>query len=1019
MLSAGVAVLALTPSGWAQSASHWRVFKAADGLPEAACLAVTVGAQGTVLTRHLKAARITRLDGYEVSQMAAPAWGTGRVVESPSGQLWALSHEGLCEFRDGEWTLHPVPAVAAALRAAGSARAELPFLSVRHGQVLLVLNDRLLCWSSDVAGRQETEVLRRAAETPLGALLGITTARDGGLWLSGERGLAKLPPPARALRADTAWQVHEVPAALEVRNLRNPLADPAGGVTMVADTRSGAETVAVHFDGQQWSVWSIGAEGLRFAWLDAQQTAWAATTNALLVRHPDTGEFALVDELPARRFFDVAVEPGGAFWLATLDGLYRYTPPAWQTPPAARPVRAPVLAMAADDAGGVWFVAEGTLQYLRSQQRQVLAFPEALRRRLQTVRALHVLPGGLLLLQTDTALFQFDPARRAVEPWPSDEPGGATRCLGVLADGRAILATFDPQGPATEVRLQVHDGRQLQPWAATTPLPSAACPPLAFLEARNGDAWLSGEQGVARQRGGHWQSFPAEGQRAPAAARHFAEGADGRIWAATADEVWAFDGRDWSPVRSGFQNIHAIRVTRDSTLWVATDKGLHRLTAGGWLENSIEEGLPDANIRCLCEDRRGWLWAGTAQGLSLYNRDADTEPPRTEIVTHGGRRLPEGSLVMFTLQGRDKWNVTPPGRLLYSHRLDDHDWSPFQDVPTVAFAELPSGPHTFQARVMDRNGNIDARPAQLAFELALPWYKERRLVLVAAAGMLGVLFFAALAVNRHLRLRRSYAEVERQVTERTRQLEQANQELLHIQKMKALGTLAAGLAHDFNSILSIIQGSAQIIEDNLDNPEKIRTRVDRIKTVVAQGAGIVQAMLGYTRASDEATGPCDLNAVTRETVALLGERFLREVAVEFEPAPDLPLVSVPRGFVQQILLNFIFNAAEAMSNPKQVRLSTRRWQPDGAHVVLPPAAAHDYVAVSVRDSGCGIPPENLSRIFEPFFTTKALSKRRGTGLGLSMVYELARRMNAGLTVQSEVGRGSVFTLVLPVQTTTP
>ena len=81
----------------------------------------------------------------------------------------------------------------------------------------------------------------------------------------------------------------------------------------------------------------------------------------------------------------------------------------------------------------------------------------------------------------------------------------------------------------------------------------------------------------------------------------------------------------------------------------------------------------------------------------------------------------------------------------------------------------------------------------------------------------------------------------------------------------------------------------------------------------------------------------------------------------------------------------------------------------------PPAGAAEYVSVSIRDTGCGIPPENLPRIFEPFFTTKSLSARRGTGLGLSMVYELAKKLEAGLAVESVVDQGSVFTLILPVR----
>jgi signal transduction histidine kinase len=424
-------------------------------------------------------------------------------------------------------------------------------------------------------------------------------------------------------------------------------------------------------------------------------------------------------------------------------------------------------------------------------------------------------------------------------------------------------------------------------------------------------------------------------------------------------------------------------------------------------------------VRGLHEDQRGRVWAGTTRGLSLYDPDTDRDPPQTQIddLAEKDKNIHEGGAITLTFSGHDKWKHTPRERLLYSHRLDDHDWSPFQEASPVTFADLPAGKHSFQVRAMDRNCNVDLKcAAELNFLVVLPWYKEKRLVLISMLGVLVALFFAGLAFNRHRQLVRSYAEVEKKVAERTRELEIASRELLHSQKMNALGTLAAGIAHDFNNILSIVKGSAQIIEENVENPQKVRTRVDRIKTVVEQGAGIVKAMLGFSRESNLQPATCDLNAVVEDTMKLLGDRFLREVQVSFETTNDLPAVAGPKDFVQQILLNFIFNAAEATegSQSRQITLSTRKVEQPPPGVVLAPMRSDGSIAVSVRDSGCGIQPENMGRLFEPFFTTKALSARRGTGLGLSMVYELAKKMDAGLAVETTVGRGSLFTLILPV-----
>ena len=480
--------------------------------------------------------------------------------------------------------------------------------------------------------------------------------------------------------------------------------------------------------------------------------------------------------------------------------------------------------------------------------------------------------------------------------------------------------------------------------------------------------------------------------------------------------LWAFDGSGWTGAQGGFDRVNSACRARGGGVWVASNSGVVRFLHGTRLENGIAEGLRDSSVRELYEDRRGNIWAATAHGVSRYYPELDPDPPQTYIqeLSDREKNLPEDSAIVLSFSGQDKWKFTPQERVLFSWRLDESDWSPFREATRVSFSDLSADKHSFQVRAMDRNGNVDATPASAEFSVVLPWYKETRLLLISFAGLTGALLFAGLAVNRHRQLVRSYAEVEKKVAERTRELEIANRELWHSQKMNALGTLAAGVAHDFNSILSIIKGSAQIIEDNLDNPEKVRTRLDRIKTVVEQGAGVVKAMLGFSRASDLQPGRWDVNGVVDDTIKLLGDRFLREVEISFKRSPGAPEVQAPKDFIQQILLNFIFNAAESVTQHKQIIVAARRisFLPPG--LVLAPAAAAGYVAISVQDFGCGIPPQNMPRIFEPFFTTKALSARRGTGLGLSMVYELAKKMRAGLAVQSVGGEGSTFTLVLPL-----
>ena len=310
------------------------------------------------------------------------------------------------------------------------------------------------------------------------------------------------------------------------------------------------------------------------------------------------------------------------------------------------------------------------------------------------------------------------------------------------------------------------------------------------------------------------------------------EMSDGKIWCGIQDKIMEFNGQTWSAIGSGFERVNSLLKAHDGSVWAASDNGVHRFYRGNWSANGVEEGLPGAAAAKIYEDAHGHIWAATDHGLSRYHPEADPDPPQSYVQNLPGpnNSVHEGAAVILSFSGEDKWKYSPPDRLLFSYRLDGQDWSPYQEQHNATFLDLPAGSHAFHVRSMDCYWYVDTQPALVEFAVSVPWYREARLLLISSAGLGLAVFFAALAFNRHYRLVRSHAEVEAKVALRTKQLELANQELFHSQKMNALGTLAAGIAHDFNNILSIIKGSAQIIEDNLDNADKIRTRTDRIKT---------------------------------------------------------------------------------------------------------------------------------------------------------------------------------------------
>ena len=1000
----GTVLLALARTGRGQDASDWRIYRDINGLHQSACVDVSVTPGGKFLVRHPDAAFISELDGYNVRTIALPE-PAADVSESPGGQLWMMTRDGrLEEFSQGAWVPHP------ALDFAGAGKIIAPFYTAGDDQIIILCADRLLEYDAENPGLPQTRVLLRSDQTRLGKFTGMTVARDGGLWITGERGLGKAPRLALRPGLEKSWNDYLPPESLQIRNLQEPRGDDEGGITVIAESSNNGHKVVAHFDGLDWTAQPAGTDKILRAWRSGDNISWAATTDSVYEQEPGQTNWVEYHEISADQLNEMAMEPGGTFWLATSNGLFHYAPSLWRTPDPIQRINSPVRCLVEDAAGRLWFVAAGGLHSLQGEIHREFALPDKTAD--DAVRAIFPLKDGTLLLDAGENSLKFRPDTGALSDVPVQNDFRRMRSLGLLKDGSLCVQSWNPG--TTACQFDLFDGVQFKPMA--DPPPGAGFSTL--FATRNGDIWLGGENGIAWYHNKKWRLFPVSERDVTDPVICFAELPNERIWCATQKKLWEFDGQNWSPVRATFNNIHDLWCARDGSVWVADDAGLRRFSKNFWIRNSREEGLPDAAVLGIFEDQRGRIWAGTPRGLSLYHPNADLDPPQTSIHMPAGNdtRVREGSPVTLLFYGLDKWRFTPRERLLFSWRLDERDWSAFQSSDSTSFTNLAAGGHYFQVRAMDRNGNIDPKPALLGFTVTVPWYKELRLIFIAFTGVALALFFAALALNRHRQLLRSYAEVERKVAERTRELEIASNELLQSQKMNALGTLAAGIAHDFNNILSIIKGSAQLIEENPDNPQKVRTRVDRIKTVVEQGTGIVNAMLGFSRGAGEQPGPCDLNAVAADTIKLLGDRFLREVEVKFEPAPALPQVHASKNFIQQILLNIIFNAAEAMTAQKQIILSTQKMERLPADLVLAPAPASTHVSISVRDSGCGIPPENLPRIFEPFFTTKALSTRRGTGLGLSMVYELAKKMGAGLAVESTVGRGSTFALILPATT---
>ncbi|MBA4147965.1 MAG: hypothetical protein H0X66_07590 [Verrucomicrobia bacterium] len=1000
-----VLAFATAISAWAQRSSDWRTFKVSDGLAESFVTSVSVGQRSNVWVKHFDADAVSHLNGYRTRTIPGPHRGAYRIHESRSGQLWAAHTEGLQEFKNGMWIRYPVDEIRQEFQTTMIRNVRsIPIIPLRQGHVLFLLFDQLMEFKNEWPPQSETKTLRHVSQTRLEKFSDMTLGRDGTFWIIGKHGILRLASSQR-ITDESVWEEFLIDPALEAQDLQQAFADDAGGLTAVAESTATGRKVIVHFDGESWFTVSPGNHRIRQAWKTPDGRFWAVSINSLLRQEWD-GTWGEDRDVPAIQFFDVATEANGVFWLATSEGLLRHSPALWQSPTGLRPNVSSIRSIGERSDGSIWMASAEGVTVRQGQTWHSLPFPEIPEQPFRSGEFIFPLKSGKLVTGVDGNLLCLDPVARTYST--RRHPSGAPlKPLGLLGNRNLCVQVMETE---ETLRLEVFDGERFS--AAEFPEPPfpAKTGLLILFATTVGEMWLSSDSGLARYTKGNWQL--AEIDSAPEWATCFVEMNNGKIWCGTRDSIWEFDGKTWGILRTGFDRVNAITQSRDGIVWVASNGGLFRFQQGEWTDYAAQDGLPSNAITDVFEDRTGQIWAGATRGAAIFLPRSDMDEPRSFIT-----KIETGQedSVTISFGGADRWKVTTPEQLLFSHRLDEKEWSPFSPERTVSFHNLSAGTHYFQVRAMDRNRNIDPQPALLDFEVRLPWYQETRLVLITLAGLGVAVFFASLAFNRHRRLQRSYAEVEKIVALRTKQLEQANAQLLHSQKMTALGALAAGVAHDFNSILSIIKGSAQIIEANLSDRTKIKIRTERIKTAVEQGSEVIKAMLGFSRPADNDAARCDLNRLISDTIKLLGDRFERDIQVMFTPSQSLPDVFKSPNLIQQILLNFIFNAADALDGKGKIEIRVAQARELPPNPVLLPEEAQDYVAISVCDSGCGISSEMLPRVFEPFFTTKALSSRRGTGLGLSMAYELAKEMGCGLSVESVLGKGSSFTVIIPVK----
>jgi hypothetical protein len=708
----------------AHAGSPWRSWSKADGLAESWTFGLSLDGEGRVVAKHGDVATESVLDGYQITGIPS-RHAFGRFLASPEKELWSFDAEGILIYDASGWHKYPVAEIAEFAKTSRMARVpwflysiaryrtaqrpeRMDVLPVSGDTGVILFPDRLVQWNR-VTGRKRT--LRLAARTSLSLFVDAQRSADGGYWIAGEHGLAHLR------KAGDSYEWNEVPAPKQFLNLESPTEGISGEIFLSAVRMDGKRAI-IRFASGKWSeVFVGGAEALK-GWRARDGTIWiqkeehVARLDSDRLRDPDTAkDMGLVAA--------VLNVPNENFWVGTAEGIARYSPPLWRTPAGAAWVHGPVASIVGDRSGRTWFLTAKFLILNDHDNWRRFPLPAGEKETLLIDNML-VLDSGELVMRAASRsdLLLFDPVSEKFRFAPNPQ-GEKTGVIGRRGAGGIWVQVFESDG--IRWHIERFDGVR---FGGGPDQIFAQRDMRVIFESRNGDFWIGSTGALGLFREGRYRQLGPKDGFTDTGVFSALQTPAGRVLLAGHQSVTEYDGRGFRIVKNT-DLAESISLGRDGILWTATGSGVHRSRPGQWITNTTDDGLPSDSVHEVYCDDLGRVWVGSSFGISLFHPEADPDPPVTKILDDQNlRETPPGGEVRMVFSGIDKWKFTSADRLEFSWRIDDAAWSDFGPSHFASFKRLHSGAHHFEVRAMDRNGNVETRPAVYEFSVLLPWYLQ-------------------------------------------------------------------------------------------------------------------------------------------------------------------------------------------------------------------------------------------------------------------------------------------------------
>lgn len=977
------------------------------------------------------------------------------IVHGPDGLIWISTTDGdLASFDGARWIGHGLPLRSAAWLFASETSAllvgpqgeqvELPGWGlirpkrtepeVWAADAGALTRDGTL-WLATSAGLQQWDGARyRPApySIPVGRILSLAEAENGDLYIGGEFGLVRLcggriestGAPKAAYRTLSATRDGTVLAVADGTRVYEARGDSFRLLSWNAELQAAAPNarIAALLVDRDRNTWlNLGNDGI----------ARVAANRVDLFTAKDGLPLARAGTAPDRAGYWAYEDRHGAIWFGlNTAGIVALNDSPFRTLGPQEGLTDEFLWSVLEDREGAVWAATNT-ELFRSTGGRWASLSRTLDLPSGRPRALLEAKDGSIWVSFPTALIRFQrgipttriPVSQNVFSMAQDGDGR------IWISGRR-LGTIDLSDPA-------------HPKVESVDFPAV---PRVLKADRNGGIWLLClKRQTYRYHGGKFELMFNKDT-----AESLYEDERGVVWLGTANiglcRIRGKETRCFGTRKTvGFDDVHSVVEDRHGYLWLSSNTGLRRVKRSA-LDEAAEGKRSTVDFQQFTETsglrssefqagntpsaflmRSGSILMPSTAGLVRINPDFDFKQgsvPSLQTVQVAGVTAVPDAEGAFDVDSGARVSIrlaTGSGAAAHSmsYRLEgfDEDWQDVRPGEAANYTNLPAGQFPFLVRVAPFGGEPTEPQRLMTLQVSAPFYRRRWFLALAA--LAAILIGLRLSTRRARAMQRQKELLESEVLQRTAQLQLAlrnereaaqslereiahrsevEQQLIHAQKMETVDRLAGGVAHDFNNLLTIILANLEMAKlDAATNPQSA-VHLDEIEHAAHRASDLTRQLLTFARRQVVEPKNIDLNSAAANMGRMLRRITGESIELAMVLAPDAGCVRIDPGQFEQVLVNLVINARDAM--------------PDGGKITIETERRGERAVLTVADTGIGMDAQTSARVFEPFFTTKRSSG--GTGLGLAICYGIVRQAGGEIKVESKPGVGSRFEIVLPV-----